>query len=123
MASYNIPVEMNYNGRKYIATMGPFQHSTEREFALTVNKRAIHDCSDINQLKPVALNLLQGWCSMQTAFQSIMLENIELRQALDGRDQDLKAAEELMIQAGNTIEQMRCERQSMKAMRLPWPFG
>ena len=60
MASYSIPVEMNYNGRKYIANMGPFEHSAEREFALTVNKRAIHDCSDINQLKPVALNLLQG---------------------------------------------------------------
>ena len=114
---------MNYNGRKYIANMGPFEHSAEREFALTVNKRAIHDCSDINQLKPVALNLLPGWCSMQTAFQSLMLENIELRQALDGRDRDLKAAEELMIQAGNTIEQMQCERQSMKAMRFPWPFG
>ena len=61
--------------------MGPFDRSTEREFALTVNRRAIDDCSNLEQLKPVAKNLLEGWSSMQTAFQSLMLENIQLRQA------------------------------------------
>jgi hypothetical protein len=35
-----------------MATMGPFEHSTEREFALTVNRKAIDDCTSLTQLKP-----------------------------------------------------------------------
>jgi hypothetical protein len=56
MAEYGIPVQFDYNGQKRMAMMGPFQHSTEREFALTVNRKAIDDCSDLDQLKPVTKN-------------------------------------------------------------------
>ena len=41
MAEYCLPVSFDYNGRKHIASMGPFEHSTEREFALAVNRKAI----------------------------------------------------------------------------------
>jgi hypothetical protein len=33
---------------------------------------------------------------MQTAFQSLMLENIQLRQALSMRDDSLRAADEML---------------------------
>jgi hypothetical protein len=57
MAEYCIPVQFDYNGRKHMRHMGPFEHSTEREFALTVNRKAIDDCTSLTQLKPVAKNL------------------------------------------------------------------
>lgn len=88
--SFVIPVRLAYDGKNHVNRfMGPFSHSTEREFALAVNRRAIDDCTSISQLKPVTKNLLEGWASMQTAMQSLMLENIQLRQALDQRDQQL----------------------------------
>jgi hypothetical protein len=106
--------------------MGPFNHSAEREFALTVNRRAIDDCGSLEQLKPVAKNLLEGWSSLQTAFQSLMLENIQLRQALAKRDVDLQAAEEVINEASVLIEAMQKQsvrgQQSWQAIRslLPW---
>lgn len=102
--------------------MGPFEHSTEREFALTVSRKAIDDCKNVEQLKPVTMNLLEGWSSMQTAVQSLMLENIQLRQAMAKRDVDLEAAEELLSQASQIIEHFRCEKQSAKAKRRLWPW-
>jgi hypothetical protein len=60
MAEYGIPVQFDYNGQKRMAMMGPFQHSTEREFALTVNRKAIDDCLDLDQLKPVTKNSARG---------------------------------------------------------------
>lgn len=101
--------------------MGPFDRSTEREFALTVNRRAIDDCSNLEQLKPVAKNLLEGWSSMQTAFQSLMLENIQLRQALSMRDDSLKAADEMLSEA--VVEMQRYEQKLKRANKRPWPFG
>ena len=101
--------------------MGPFDRSTEREFALTVNRRAIDDCSNLEQLKPVAKNLLEGWSSMQTAFQSLMLENIELRQAMAVRDSSLAAADELLAQASIALQQY--EQKSKRANKRLWPFG
>ena len=121
MAEYGIPVQFDYNGRKRMATMGPFEHSTEREFALTVNRKAIDDCSDLDQLKPVTKNLLEGWSSLQTAFQTLMLENIQLRQAMAVKDNSLEAADEMLTHAGQVIQQY--EKQSKRANRLPWPFG
>jgi hypothetical protein len=116
-----IPVEMvGYNGQRYRATMGPFEHTPEREFALTVNKKAIEDCSSLSQLKPVAQNLLEGWSSMQTALQSMMLENIQLRQALAQKELDLRAADELMNEAAEIVQ--RCGRQSAQARRRLWPW-
>ena len=104
-----------------MATMGPFEHSTEREFALTVNRKAIDDCTSLTQLKPVAKNLLEGWSSMQTAFQSLMLENIQLRQALSMRDDSLRAADEMLTQAAAAMQPY--EQQLNRANRRPWPFG
>jgi vacuolar-type H+-ATPase subunit I/STV1 len=124
--SFVIPVQFAYNNKNYAASMGPFNHSTEREFALTVNRRAIDDCTSIEQLKPVAKNLLEGWASMQTAFQSLMLENIQLRQALAKREVDLRAAEEIITQAGDMLEAMQTQRervqQSRSARRGLWPW-
>ena len=124
--SFVIPAQFAYNGKNYAVHMGPFNHSTEREFALTVNRRAIDDCGSLEQLKPVAKNLLEGWSSLQTAFQNLMLENIQLRQALDKRNLDLQAAEDIMNEASAMLEaiQTRRERgqQSWQAIRnlLPW---
>src|SRR6056300_186167 len=119
--SFVIPAQFAYNGKNYAVQMGPFNHSAEREFALTVNRRAIDDCSSLEQLKPVAKNLLEGWSSMQTAFQSLMLENIQLRQALDKRNVDLQAAEEVINEASALIEAMQKQnangQQSWKAIR------
>jgi sulfate adenylyltransferase subunit 1 (EFTu-like GTPase family) len=124
--SFVIPVQFAYNNKNYAAQMGPFNHSTEREFALTVNRRAIDDCTSIEQLKPVAKNLLEGWASMQTAVQSLMLENIQLRQALAKREVDLRAAEEIITQAGDMLEAMQTQRervqQSRSARRGLWPW-
>lgn len=101
--------------------MGPFDRSTEREFALTVNRRAIDDCSNLEQLKPVAKDLLEGWSSLQTAFQSLMLENIQLRQALNTRDSSLRAADEMINEAVVAMQQY--EQKLQRANKRPWPFG
>jgi geranylgeranyl pyrophosphate synthase len=123
MSQYSLPVQFYYNGRKHMRHMGPFEHSTEREFALTVNRKAIDDCSDLETLKPVAKNLLTGWSSLQTAVQSLMLENIQLRQAMAKQQVDLEAAEELIQGASILIDDLRDGRQSKKSRRSLWPFG
>jgi len=111
---------MVYNGQIKRGIMGPFEHSAEREFALTVNKRAIEECSSLDQLKPVAKNLLEGWSTMNTALQSMMLENIQLRQALAKKELDLRAADELMNEAAEIVQQ--CAKQSKKAKPSLWPW-
>ena len=111
---------MVYNGQVKRGIMGPFEHSAEREFALTVNKRAIEECSSLDQLKPVAKNLLEGWSTMNTALQSMMLENIQLRQALAKKELDLRAADELMNEAAEIVQQ--CAKQSKKARPSLWPW-
>lgn len=117
---FGIPVEMVYNGKTRITVMGPFEHSPQREFALTVNKRAIADCTDMKQLKEVANNLLIGWSSMQTAVQSLMLENMQLRQALDKRDVDLEAANVLLQEASTLMDQY--DAQLKKAKKGLWSW-
>lgn len=120
---FTIPIELvGYDGRKRMAAM-KFEHSTEREFALTVNRKAIDDCSSLETLKPVAKNLLEGWSSMQTAVQSLMLENIQLRQAMAKQQVDLEAAEELIYGASTLIDDLRGGQQLKKARRSLWPFG
>lgn len=123
MAEYCLPVSFDYNGRKHIASMGPFEHSTEREFALTVSKKAINDCRSVDQLKSVSMNLLEGWSSMQTAVQSLVLENIQLRQVMAKRDIDMEAADELLSQATEIIEHLQCEMQLAKTKRRLWPWS
>lgn len=101
--------------------MGPFEHSTEREFALTVNHKAIDDCTSLTPLRSIAKDLLQGWCALQTALQSLMLENIKLRQALDARDNSLRAADERLTQIAAAMQQH--EQKLQRANKRPWPFG
>jgi hypothetical protein len=117
---FGIPMEMVYNGTRHVTIMGPFETSPQREFALTVNKRAIADCSDIRQLKEVAGNLLVGWSSMQTAAQSMMLENLKLRQALDKRDLDLEAANALLMEASTLIDQYTQQLSQTKKGLWSW---
>lgn len=101
--------------------MGPFEHSTEREFALTVNRKAIEECSSLESLKTVAKNLLEGWSSMQTAVQGLMLENIQLRQALAMRDSSLEAADMMLSEAGEALS--RYEKKLKQSRPRLWPFG
>ena len=117
---FGIPVEMVYNGKTRITVMGPFEHSPQREFALVVNKKAIADCSDMKQLKEVAHNLLVGWSSMQTALQSMMLENMQLRQAMDKRDVDLEAANAIIEEASLLIDQYTQQLNQTKKGLWSW---
>lgn len=118
---FKLPVELTLNNRRIMAVMGPFEHSPEREFALTVNRKAIDECTSLEALKPVAKNLLEGWSSMNTALQQLMLENIRLRQALAVRDSSLEAADELLTQAGEALQ--KYEKQSKRAKWRLWPFA
>ena len=99
--------------------MGPFEHSAEREFSLTVNRKAIAECHDNAKLREVAQNLLTGWASMQTAVQSLMLENIQLRQAMAKQETDLEAADVIIHEAMELAERAQ---QSAKAKRRLWPW-
>jgi hypothetical protein len=117
---FGIPVERVYNGKTRVTIMGPFEHSPQREFALTVNKRAIAECTDMKQLKEVAGNLLVGWASMQTALQSLVLENMQLRQVLDKRDTDLMAANDLLGEASTLIDQYTQQLNQTKKGLWSW---
>lgn len=126
---FMLPVTLHdYNGKSFNAEMGPFEHSAEREFALTVNKKAIQDCDDIKSLKEVAVNLLVGWSGMQTASQALILENIQLRQALAQRDVDLEAADAIVAEAAEMVEKRyeeideQYEKKSWRAMWGLWPW-
>ena len=119
--SFSIPVELTFDDRRVRALMGPFQHSPEREFSMAVNRRALKECRDIEQLRGVAGNLLEGWAAMNTALQSMMKENIELRQALAVRDSSLEAADALLSEAARLVD--KYEKQSKQAKWRLWPFG
>lgn len=114
-------MELISNGRRRMALMGPFEHSAEREFALTVNRKAIDECTSLEQLKPVAKNLLEGWASMNTAMQAMMLENIQLRQAMAVKDSSLEAADVMLTEAGRALQ--RYEKQSKRAKWSLWPWN
>lgn len=101
---YSLPVILDYDGKKRIVEMGPFEHSMEREFSMAVNKKAIDECQDIKQLKEVAGNLLVGWSNLQGAVGELIKENIKLRHAIQLQDRDLEAAEKLMMEAAELIE-------------------
>lgn len=111
---------MVYNGQVIRGVMGPFEHSAEREFAMTVNRRAIDECSSLEQLKGVSKNLLEGWSSMNTALKGLMLENLQLRQALAKRELDLQAADEILSEAAETVQ--RYATQSKPAKKNLWPW-
>lgn len=109
---YSLPVIVDYDGRKRIATMGPFERSIERDFSLAVNKKAIAECTDMEQLKQVATNLLEGFSNLQGAVGSLIKENMNLRHAIGLRESDLQAAEELMNQAADLLERQQSSRSS-----------
>ena len=119
---YSIPVIVNYDGEKYLFDMGPFERSLEREFALSIQQKAIKDCRSTEQLRDVSLSLLEGWSNMQEALQKLVMENIELRQAMTLQDSELKVAEELMTEAAKTIE-MQQKQQSSQSKSGPWPWS
>ena len=124
---YSLPVILDYDGRKRIAAMGPFERSVEREFSLAVNKKAIDECTDLKQLKEVAINLLVGWSNMQGAIGELIKENMQLRHAIGLREADLQAAEELMNQAASLLDKQAADRanktsrSSQSKWRL-WPW-
>ncbi|MBQ45509.1 MAG: hypothetical protein CMK37_07610 [Porticoccaceae bacterium] len=119
---YSIPVIVNYDGEKYSFDMGPFERSLEREFALSIQQKAIKDCTSTEQLREVSLNLLIGWSNMQEALQKLVMENIQLRQAMSLRDSELQIAEELMTEAAKTIETQQ-KQQSSQSKNGPWPWS
>jgi len=118
--AFSFPVELIFNGRRRVALMGPFEHSPEREFSLTVNRKALQECQDKEQLRQVASNLLEGWSAMNTALQSMMLDNLQMLQAMAVNDSSLEAADELLTQAGETLQ--KYEKQSKRARRSLWPW-
>jgi len=120
---FNVPVGLNYNGREYIATMGPFERSMERDFALIANKKALDECNDIEKLKEVAWNMMQGWSNMQDATASLVKENLELRQAMQMQQMDLEAADQLLGEAAEAVKHFAEKEQSSQARRFLWPFG
>lgn len=124
---YSLPVILDYDGRKRLATMGPFERSMEREFSLAVNKKAIDECSDLRQLKEVATNLLVGWSNMQGAIGELIKENMNLRHAIGLREADLKAAEELMTHAASLLDEKAADQasktsRSSQSTRRWWPW-
>lgn len=123
MAKFSIPVELSYDGRSYVASMGPFERSLERDFSLAINKKALAECDDIDKLREVAGNLLEGWSNMQSAVSSLVKENLELRQAMSMREYDLQAAAELLGEASEFIEQHQAQQRSSQSKRRLWPFG
>ena len=120
---FNVPVGLNYNGREYIATMGPFERSMERDFALVANKKALEECRDIDKLREVACNLMEGWSNMQEAVAALVKENLELRQAMQMQQMDLEAADALLGEAADAVTRFAKKQQSAQAKKFPWPFG
>lgn len=86
----------SYNGRKFLITMGPFDHTPEREFSLLSAKTAVDQCFDLPALKERTKGLVDAFGALQTAYQALMLENIKLRQTVDGMASDLVAADSLL---------------------------
>jgi hypothetical protein len=120
---FNVPVGLNYNGCEYIAAMGPFERSMERDFALVANKKALAECDDINKVREVAYTMMEGWSNMQEAVTALVKENLELRQAMQIQQMDLEAADQLLGEAGDAIKTFVEQQQSSQARRFLWPFG
>lgn len=120
---FSVPVALSYNGNEYVATMGPFERSLERDFALVANKKAIAECDDLEKLRSVATMMMEGWSNMQEAVTALVKENLELRQAIQIQQENLEAADELLGEAGDAIKHFAEQQQSARAKRRLWPFG
>lgn len=124
---YSLPVIVDYDGRKVLGAMGPFERSLERDFSLALNRKAIEECDDITKLKEVSLNLLVGWSNMQEAVGSLVNENLKLRQALGLREADLHAAEQLLNEVAASqrpqgADQSNRRSQSAQSTWRLWPW-
>lgn len=123
MSTFSIPIGLKYNGQECIGVMGPFERSMERDFALVANKKALSECRDIDKLREVACTMMEGWSNMQEAVTSLVKENLELRQAMQMQQADLKAADELLGEAADAVTHFARKQQSAQAKKFPWPFG
>lgn len=123
MSTFSIPIGLKYNGQECIGVMGPFERSMERDFALVANKKALSECKDIDKLREVACTMMEGWSNMQEAVTSLVKENLELRQAMQMQQADLKAADELLGEAADAVTHFARKQQSAQAKKFPWPFG
>ena len=119
---FSLPVELQYGDRRYVAAVGPFEHSLERQFSMQLHRKALEECNDSKKLREVANSLLDGWCAMNTALQSMMLENIQLRQRMSAQERDLEAASEMMEEATRMIDSLTYEQKSKKAKKHLWPW-
>lgn len=117
---FAVPVELSSNGRPYIAWMGPFENSTEREFLLHSQKKVLEQCEDKDKLKQVAIQLWESHIAQATAMQSLMMENIQLRQANAMQEGSLRAADQLLTEAGQLLQ--KYEQQSGGAKQGLWPW-
>lgn len=112
---------LDYDGRKRLATMGPFERSLERDFSLAVNKKAIEECNDPAKLKEVATNLLIGWSNMQGAIGSLVKENMQLRHAVAIQERDIRAAEQLLNEVAMTTDRQPTSGPSNKPRQASRP--
>ena len=83
---FAIPIELPLGGQLRTVVMGPFEHSAERQFTLAVQHKAIDECHDLAKIKQISKHLLESWAALNTGFQGMMLENMQLRQALAQRN-------------------------------------
>jgi hypothetical protein len=120
VGKFALPVGLSLNGQHRIAWMGPFEHSTEREFLFHSQKRVLEECQDKEKLKGVAIQLWESHIAQSTAMQSLMLENIQLRQAMAMQESSLRAADEMLTEAGRALQ--KYEQQSSGAKRGLWPW-
>jgi len=102
--AFTLPVMASYNGRKFLITMGPFDHTAEREFSLIAAKTAVDHCTDLEALKGNTKNLVDAYGALQTAFQGLMIENIRLRQTVDAQASDLVAADALLQECASRYD-------------------
>lgn len=117
---FALPVRLSLNGQSSVAWMGPFEHSTEREFLLHSQKRILEECEDKDKLKKVAIQLWESHIAQGTAMQSLMMENIQLRQAMAVQESSLKAADAMLTEAGLALQ--KYEQQSNGAKQGLWTW-
>ena len=100
---FTLPVIASYNGRKFLLTMGPFDHTPEREFSLISAKNAVDSCHDLPALKERTKDLVDAFGALQTAYQALMLDNIRLHQTVDSMASDLQAADALLQECASRV--------------------
>jgi hypothetical protein len=120
VSKFALPVELSFNGQPHVAWMGPFENSTEREFLLHSQKKVLEQCEDKDKLKHVAIQLWESHIAQSTAMQSLMMENIQLRQAMAMQESSLRAADEMLTEAAAALQ--RYEKKSTGAKKGLWPW-